>query len=68
MRELTDDDVYKAILCRGYDVKPCPFCGSKKIGVPADFNINCKDCGGMMPGLLEGRGSIERWNKRHHEE
>jgi len=44
------------------DLKPCPFCGGKAGFVGTE--IECIDCGMMMPKTQTFEGQIRNWNTR----
>lgn len=60
-------------------LKPCPFCGSKEIGITVDYTydpiivakIKCCDCGCNIwrNSLKDTRGiydrAVEKWNTRY---
>lgn len=53
-------------------LKPCPFCGSKEIGIEASGNTDtdyvyfgyCWDCGGNGPIKDTEEKAAEGWNNR----
>lgn len=56
-------------------IKPCPFCGSKQIGVmarndhpnlPLMYGVTCYDCqAGSCQFFRTKEEAIEAWNTRH---
>lgn len=58
------------------ELKPCPFCGSKKLCVSFDdYNnsiVYCRKCGAEGPKIDRGPcyedEAIEAWNRRAEEE
>lgn len=51
-------------------LKPCPFCGSKKISVvmpsgDSAFNVACDDCGCVLfTNYKKGKQAVAEWNTR----
>lgn len=49
-------------------IKPCPFCGSKKVEVcrtnPDACWIRCGKCGADAPSHKERKKAISIWNRR----
>jgi transcription initiation factor TFIIIB Brf1 subunit/transcription initiation factor TFIIB len=45
------------------ELKPCPFCGSKKLVYSNNF-INCMDCGALVAGKSNQEEHIKAWNNR----
>lgn len=53
----------------GNKLKPCPFCGSKRINVWFDnqrriAHCGCEDCGVFSFGGESKNNAIEAWNRR----
>ena len=54
------------------ELKPCPFCGSKKTyrrpdidrAIGTSFSIICEVCGAMGPFAERAEKAIDAWNKR----
>lgn len=50
--------------------KPCPFCGSTRVGrnrMGLIYWLVCKDCGGAGPSAETKLGAVEEWNRRAEE-
>jgi len=56
----------------GYDLKPCPFCGSENVWIDRKnwepyLVLVCgnENCSANGPWDLGQSGAVERWNERH---
>ena len=52
-----------------YKLKPCPFCGSKKVYLREDdvgvgSQVYCRSCHAMMDNLGTPDENVEAWNRR----
>lgn len=50
-------------------IKPCPFCGSKRVYRHCILTVNrsriyCMDCGIMTPAFLDVKDAEKIWNRR----
>jgi Lar family restriction alleviation protein len=51
------------------ELKPCPFCGNKKVGIQIYFDavreyVCCYKCYASGPLKQTGKAAIAAWNKR----
>lgn len=50
------------------ELKPCPFCGSRKLSAQNDSyicRIVCNNCGAKGPGyIFDGNKALDAWNRR----
>lgn len=49
------------------ELKPCPFCGSKKVGCYESWSLwacQCNECGATMLKRGDKEDAIEAWNQR----
>lgn len=48
------------------ELKPCPFCKSKRLVVKSMFAsfVRCLDCNATGPEGLSNREAADKWNKR----
>lgn len=51
-------------------LRPCPFCGSKRILVtkPTTWQSWCIDCKAIGPYKVDKQDAIEAWNRRSADE
>lgn len=52
------------------ELKPCPFCGSKKVRVVTSITagyVLCDECDaeGPLARLATGESPVDLWNRRH---
>ena len=57
---------------KGYDLKPCPFCGSDDVAlftVPAENGVSviagCCNCGAKTTNCFNENDASKAWNERH---
>jgi Lar family restriction alleviation protein len=59
------------------ELKPCPFCGSKEVGVVETaygnyanifYFAHCSDCGARTKSFRDGDDAEEAWNRRADKE
>lgn len=58
-----------------WDLKPCPFCGSRNVALADSFNnafnrvvhVRCRSCGCRTENKIEERSAVAAWNQRADE-
>lgn len=76
IERLIDDDPYhptrRAALAADYDMKPCPFCASKRVRLNRyqshgeHFQVIClgMHCGTRGPRRYDAQDAMDAWNER----